>query len=128
MLCSVAYNNLRRFVVYSIVSQKFLSNRLAQFRDAGTRSVLGKARFKRCDCGGLDVFGSIKVRLACSEAANVDPFGFHRFGLTIDRKVRDGVRLVALEESCIKCFFQDYMALPVFSTKDFQRVIFAGSL
>jgi hypothetical protein len=35
-------------------------------------------------------------------------------------RVRDGVRLVALEESCIKSFSQDYMSLPVFSTKDFE--------
>jgi hypothetical protein len=40
--------------------------------------------------------------------------------LSIER-VRDGVRLVALEESCIRSFSQDYMSLRVFSTKDFSE-------
>jgi hypothetical protein len=38
--------------------------------------------------------------------------------LSIER-VRDGVKVEALDESCIKDCFQDYMCHPVFSTKEF---------
>src|SRR5262245_60542505 len=73
-------------------------------------------------CSGVSKSGSPAPKLQTSI-----PSDFIALALLSIESVRDGVRLVALEESCIKCFFQDYMALPVFSTKDFQRVIFAGS-
>jgi hypothetical protein len=47
------------------------------------------------------------------------PSDFIAFALLSIERVRDGVKLEALEESCIIRLFQDYMCLSVFSTKEF---------
>src|SRR5262249_32705318 len=86
MFRSVAYDDLRGSIFDSVVSQEFFSNCLAQFRDAGTGGVFGKARFEGCHCSGLNVLRSIKIRLTCSEGADIDPFRFHGLGLAVDRK------------------------------------------
>ena len=86
MLCAVADDDLGRFVVNAVVQQELVGNRLTKFRNAGTGCVFGKSRFQSRDGSSLNVFGSVEVRLACSEAANIDPFGFHRLGLAVDRK------------------------------------------
>src|SRR6516162_6505280 len=67
-------------------------------------------------CSGVSKSGSPAPKLQTSI-----PSDFIALALLSIERVRDGVKLVALEESCIKDSFQDYMALPVFSTKDFQR-------
>ena len=86
MLCAVADDDLGRFVVNAVVQQEFVGHRLTKFRDAGAGCVLGKSCLKSRDGSSLDVFGSIEVRLARSESAHIDPFGFHRLGLAVDRK------------------------------------------
>src|SRR5467141_1484040 len=66
-------------------------------------------------CSGVSKSGSPAPKLQTSI-----PSDFIALALLSMERVRDGVRLVALEESCIKSFSQDYMSLPVFSTKDFE--------
>src|ERR1700736_2989568 len=48
------------------------------------------------------------------------PSDFIALALLSIERVREGVKLEALEESCIKDCFQDYMCLSVFSTKEFE--------
>src|SRR5208283_855768 len=48
------------------------------------------------------------------------PSDFIAFALLSIESVREGVKLEALEESCIVGPFQDYMCHPVFSTKEFE--------
>src|ERR1700746_2445420 len=67
-------------------------------------------------CLGVSKSGSPAPKLQTSI-----PSDFIALALLSIERVRDGVRLVALEESCIKGFSQDYMALPVFSTKDSKK-------
>src|SRR6202011_5522135 len=86
MLCAVADDNLGWLVIDPIVDQKLVGNCLTKFRNAGTGGILGKSRFQSGNGGNLNVFGSVEVRLACSEATNIDTFGFHRLGLAVDRK------------------------------------------
>ena len=69
-----------------IVQNAGVGDRLAKFWNARTGCVFGKTRFQRRDRGRLNVFGSVEVRLACSKAANIDSFGFHRLRLTVDGK------------------------------------------
>jgi hypothetical protein len=47
------------------------------------------------------------------------PSDFIALALLSIERVRDGVKVEALDESCIKDCFQDYMCHPVFSTKEF---------
>src|ERR1700758_1394213 len=51
------------------------------------------------------------------------PSDFIAFALLSIERVREGVKLEALEESCIKILFQDYMWQPVFSTNEFETAL-----
>ena len=86
VFCAVADDDLGRFVIDAVVEQELVGHGLTKFWDTGTGRVLRESRFQRRYSSGLNVFGSVEIRFACSEAANVDPFGFHRLGLTVDRK------------------------------------------
>jgi hypothetical protein len=86
MLRAVADDNLRWFVIDSVFDQELVGDRLAKFRNTGTRGVLRESGFQRRNGGRFNVLGSVEVRLACSEAANVDSLGFHRLRLAVDRK------------------------------------------
>src|ERR1700732_571379 len=48
------------------------------------------------------------------------PSDFIALALLSIERVSEGVKLEALEESCIKDCFQDYMCHSVFSTKEFE--------
>src|SRR5580698_2991058 len=50
------------------------------------------------------------------------PSDFIALALLSIERVREGVKLEALEESCIKDWFQDYMCNSVFSTFEFESL------
>src|SRR5207247_8710810 len=84
MLCAVTHDHLHGAVIQSVISGYFVGNRLAKFRDASAWRVFREPGFQRLDCGPFYVFGCIKIRFACTEAADVDAFGFHGLRLAID--------------------------------------------
>jgi hypothetical protein len=86
MLGSAADNHLDRLVIKAVVFEKFLGNRLTEFRDAGAGSVFGATILKGFDSSRLDVFRSVHVGLTGAEAINFDAFGFHGLGLAVNGK------------------------------------------
>src|SRR5262245_45715221 len=84
MLRAVADDDLRGLVVQVVVGLELFRDRLTQFGDAARWRVLGEAGFDRSLGRGLDVLRSIKIRFACSEAADVNAFGFHRLGFRVN--------------------------------------------
>ena len=93
MLCPVAHNHLSRAIVELVVGGQFLRDRLAQFRNARAGCVFCKSCLQRFDRGLFDVLRRVEIRLASTEAADVDAFGFHRFGFAINRKREGGTEL-----------------------------------
>src|ERR1700735_1406803 len=66
-------------------------------------------------CSGVSKSGSAAPKPQTSIPSDLIALAL----LSIDR-VSEGVKLEALEESCIKACFQDYMCHSVFSTKEFE--------
>ena len=86
VLGSAANNHLAWLVIEAVVFEKFLGNRLAEFRNAGTGSVFGATILEGLDGGRLDMFRGVHVGLSSAEAVNFDAFGFHGLGLAVNGK------------------------------------------
>ena len=86
MLCAVTHDDLGGAIVEVVVDSQFFRNRLAQFRDARAGSIFREASLQRLDRCLFDMFWRIEIWFPCAETANIDPFGFHGFGLTVDRE------------------------------------------
>ena len=84
MLGPVAHDDLSSAIGQLVVRGQFFSDRLAQFRNASAWCVFREAGFQGRDRRRFDVFRRVEIGLACTEATNIDAFGFHRFGLAID--------------------------------------------
>jgi hypothetical protein len=81
---AVTHHDLPRAITQSVVGCQLICDRLAQFRDASAWRVFRKTGFQRLDCGPFYVLWCIEIRFASTEAADIDPFGFHGFRLAID--------------------------------------------
>ena len=86
MLCPVAHDDLGGPIVELVIGGQFFRKRLAQFRDASAGCIFCEPSFQRLNRRPFDMFWGIKIRFACAEAANIDPFGFHGLGLAINRE------------------------------------------
>ena len=86
MLCPVAHDDLGGPIVELVIGGQFFRKRLAQFRDASAGCIFCEPSFQRLNRRPFDMFRGIKIRFACAEAANIDPFSFHGLGLAINRE------------------------------------------
>ena len=93
MLCAVTHDDLSGPIIQSVVGRQFFRNCLTQLRDAGAGRVFGKASLQCIDRGFLYVLRSIEIRFACAEAAHINAFSLHGFGLAIDRESKRGSQL-----------------------------------
>ncbi len=85
VLRPVAHHHLSGAISKLVVGRQFFGNRLTQLRNAGARRIFCEAGFQRRDRCCFDVLGRVEIRFARAEPANVDSFGFHRFGFAVDR-------------------------------------------
>ena len=90
MLCPAAHHHLARAITDLVIGLEFVRDRLAQFRQTRARRVFRETRFQRRDARRLDMLRRVEVRLARSEAADIDAFGFHRFRFAVDRESEGG--------------------------------------